>query len=427
MKKVSLIVVLLLVAAFIFGCSTSSSTPSATIAKPAATTAPATSSAAPSTSNPPSTTSAPASSASSAEPIKIGALFSLTGEGQMVGPAAKAAIEFRLDQIGYQVAGRKIQLVAEDDATDPTTGVDKARKLVQFDKVDVILGPVAGMTAPGVAGFIGKNSIPMLVFMGKPSAILQPSNNVFLPFGTDGGTGYQSGLYAASKLGYKTAVVIYEDFVSGVAYADAATAAFTKLGGTITQRIPVKFGTVDFSPYLTSMKQADVVMFWFNPPVTQRFVTQYLASGIKMPMYIMGSSQLIPRQLTQFGDKTLGMYGIGQYSTLLDTQINKDYIAAFGKKYDPGLLMDQGVTADVGLLEFLDAVKMTNGDTTPAKTVDALHKIKTVTPAGTFSFNPQSIGIGNYYIQQVIKTGDNQYNWKVIDTINQVLLDVPVQ
>jgi ABC-type branched-subunit amino acid transport system substrate-binding protein len=166
-------------------------------------------------------------------------------------------------------------------------------------------------------------------------------------------------------------------------------------------------------------------MFWFNSPVTQRFVTQYFASGVKMPLYIMGSSQLLPRQLSQFGDKTLGMYGIGQYSTMLDTPINKEYIAAFSKKYDPNLLMDQGVTADVGLLEFLEAVKYTKGDTTPAKIVDALHTIKAETPAGTFSFNPQSIGIGNYYIMQVVKLGDNQYNWKVIDTISQTLLDVP--
>jgi branched-chain amino acid transport system substrate-binding protein len=391
------------------------------------TSAPATS-AAPVTSKPAATSAAPATSAAapaSSEPIKIGALYSLTGAGQTVGPAAKASVEFRLDQIGYQVAGRKIQLVGEDDASDPTTGVDKARKFVQFDKVDVILGPVAGMTAPGVAAFVGKTDIPELVFMGKPPSILQPGNNVYLPFGTDNGCGYQSGLYAASKLGYKTATVIYEDFVSGVAYCDSCSAAFTKLGGSVTQKLAVKFGTTDFSPYLTTLKQADVVMFWFTPLVTQRFVTQYVAAGIKMPLYVMGSSQILPRQLSQFKEKTVGMYGIGLYSELLDTPMNKDFVAAFTKKYDPDLIMDEGVTADVALQLYLAAVKSTNGDTTPAKINEALHKVKVDTQAGTFSFNPKSIGIGNFYIQQVVKISEDKYTWKVIDTISQVLLDIP--
>lgn len=425
MKKVTLVMVVLLLAAFVFSCT---STPSSSPTQPAKSVPPPGSAAPPvSTAAPPPGSTAPGSSPAASAPIKIGALLSMTGEGQLVGPGDKAALEFRLDQIGSQMAGRKLQLVAEDDATDPVTGVDKAKKLVQSDKIDVLLGPIHGAVGPAVANYISKMSIPEILWMSKPISVLKlGGGNIFLPWGTDAGIGYRAGLYAYNKAGFKTAVFAYEDFVSGKSYADSSTEAFTKLGGKVVQQIPVKQGTVDFSPYVTSIQQADVVMFWFTPPLAQRFVTQYYASGIKFPLILVLSSQLMPRQLAAIGDKTVGMTGISNYSPLIDTPINKDYVAAFTKKYDPNLLMDQGVCADVSLDIYLDALKATGGDPSPAKIIDALHKIKTDTPAGAYSFTPEGLGIGNYYIQQVSKTGD-VLGWKVIDSYNQIPMDVPAQ
>jgi branched-chain amino acid transport system substrate-binding protein len=417
MKKITLVLVMLLVAALVFGCA---STPSPTPSKPA--------SSAPATAAPSSSAAAPpASSAASVTPIKIGALLSMTGEGQLVGPGDKAALEFRLDQIGYQVAGRKIQLVSEDDATDPVTGVDKAKKLVQSDKVDVILGPVHGAVGPAVANYVSKMSIPQILFMSKVIGVLKlGGGNIFLPWGTDAGIGYRAGDYAVNKAGFKTAVFVYEDFVSGKSYADSSSQAFEKMGGKVIQQVPVKQGTVDFAPYVTSIQQADVVMFWFTPPLAQRFTAQFYQSGIKSALMLVLSSQLMPRQLAAIGDKCIGMVGISQYSPLIDTPTNKDYVAAFTKKYDPNLLMDQGVSADICLDVYLDALKATNGDATPAKVIEALHKVKTDTPAGITSFNTDGLGIANYYIQQVAKTND-VLGWKVIQTYSQVPMDAPTQ
>ncbi len=425
MKKLALVLAILLVAVLVFGCSSS---PATTPSKPATSAPPAaTTTAAPATSAPTVSTPAPATSPAALAPIKIGALFSMTGEGQLVGPGDKAALEFRLDQIGYQIAGRKLQLVWEDDATDPVTGVDKAKKLVQSDKIDVLLGPIHGAVGPAVANFISKNSIPQILWMSKPIQVLKlGGNNIYLPWGTDAAIGYRAGLYAYSKLGFKTAVVVYEDFVSGKSYCDSSTEAFQKLGGTVVQQIPVKQGTMDFSPYVSSIKQADVVMFWFTPPLCQRFVTQYYSTGPKTPLMLILSSQLMPKQLAAIGDKTIGMVGISNYSPLIDTPINKAYVAAFTQKYDPNLLMDQGVSADVSLMLYLDALKATGGDASPAKINEALHKVKTDTPAGIYSFTPEGLGIGDYYISQVVKTGD-KLGWKVIDSYMQVPMDVPAQ
>lgn len=77
--------------------------------------------------------------ASPSESIKIGALLPLTGALLQEGPNIRKGAELALEHYGGQVAGKKIELVIEDDATDPTIALDKARKLVERDKVDIMM------------------------------------------------------------------------------------------------------------------------------------------------------------------------------------------------------------------------------------------------------------------------------------------------
>lgn len=357
-------------------------------------------------------------------PIKIGAIMSLTGEDAIVGTGVKTALQYALDQSGGQIAGRKIQLIIEDDATDPTTGIDKAKKLVTFDKIDVLLGPLHGAVGGGVASYMSTIKIPEILFMEKSIGVLQTgSNNIFLPFGTMEGNGYFAGLYAHDKLGYKTATALYEDFVAGQEFTGGEIKAFEKAGGTVIQKQPIAPGAMDFSPNLAAIKQADCVLFWFTPMVCQRFVSQYYAAGLKMPLILGLHTVLFPPLLAEIGDKSVGIVGAGTYTSTLDTPINKSYVEGMISKYKT-VPTAEVITAEVAWDMYLAAVKATNGDTSSAKIIDALHKIKVDTPAGTYSFTPEGLGIGDLYIMHVVKLPD-RYDWVVIDKYSQIPLDIP--
>src|SRR3989304_1817660 len=90
---------------------------------------------------------AAAASKTSGKPIKIGALLPLTGALLHEGPQVRKGIELALEHNANMVAGRKIELFVEDSATDPTTALDKARKLVERDGVSIITGPQASNAA----------------------------------------------------------------------------------------------------------------------------------------------------------------------------------------------------------------------------------------------------------------------------------------
>jgi branched-chain amino acid transport system substrate-binding protein len=436
MKKVTLVLSILLIAVFVFGCASTPS-PTSAPAKPATSAAPATTAAPASSAAPPSTTAAPASSAAPAtsaapaasDTIKVGVIMSTTGPDAILSPGLKAALEYRVDQYGGQIAGRKVQLIIEDDSTDPVTGVDKARKLLQSDKVDVIMGCTQGAVAGAVANFMSKANItvPLILFMPKSATVAAIGNpNIYLPFGTNGGGGYYSGLYASQKLGYKTATVANEDMIGAQEFIDGAVLGFKKGGGSITQSQVIPGTTNDFSPNLTAMKDADCVLFWFTPVRAQRFVSQYIQAGIKMPLVMAYVSVLSPKALSDIGEKSVGIVGADMYTSLIDRPANKTFVDAFVKKYGIAALSSNSVGADVAITIFLEGVKANNGDTTPDKLNATLHKNKVDTEASTFSFPPTGVGMGiaDLYILKSAKT-DAGFAWSVLDKYSQVSLDAP--
>ena len=77
------------------------------------------------------------------EPIKIGVLNAITGPLAVNGTEINEGIKlYWEDEMGHQVANRPVRLIVEDEEGKPDVGLTKAKKLVESDKVHVILGPV---------------------------------------------------------------------------------------------------------------------------------------------------------------------------------------------------------------------------------------------------------------------------------------------
>jgi branched-chain amino acid transport system substrate-binding protein len=95
----------------------------------------------------------PRGGAAQPAPIKLGTLTPLTGAGGSYGPSMRKAMEFVAHAInaGGGVLGRPIQLVSEDDQTNPEAAVRAARKLIDVDKVVAIMGTWASAVTTAVA------------------------------------------------------------------------------------------------------------------------------------------------------------------------------------------------------------------------------------------------------------------------------------
>jgi len=269
------------------------------------------------------------------KPIKIGFLMPYSGLDQIAPKSCEEGSELKLEEVGWQFQGRPIQLIKEDTACDPSIGVEKARKLVESDKVAVIMGPLFTDVVIAVEKYLTTASKTPLLLQDESAyeCNKSPARNFFAHGGTMAGGTYQLGTYAY-KAGYRTATLILQDFAAGDEYVLKGFAAgFESQGGKIVQTQRVPLGTMDYAPYVTSLKEADILATWVIPPEMLLLLEQYYGYGKKMPVLIANECGWPELLMPELGDNTVGIVTNLWWARSLDTPANKQFIDAYVKKY----------------------------------------------------------------------------------------------
>src|ERR1700722_17935234 len=83
---------------------------------------------------------APPILAQSKAPLRLGVLNTFSGPSSLTGDWNWAGLNLYLEQVNWTIAGRKVELIKEDDQFSPQIGLQKVRKLVESDKVDMVVG-----------------------------------------------------------------------------------------------------------------------------------------------------------------------------------------------------------------------------------------------------------------------------------------------
>src|SRR5258707_14287456 len=91
------------------------------------------------------------SAGAQAGPIKIGLLAPLTGVVASGGKEMVEGVQFYLDQVKNEMGGRKVELIIEDDASNPDTALQKARRLVEQGNCHMLIGDLLANTGLAVA------------------------------------------------------------------------------------------------------------------------------------------------------------------------------------------------------------------------------------------------------------------------------------
>ena len=101
-----------------------------------------------------STVTAPAILAQTRAPIRLGNLNSFTGGIAYAAEANLNAMNLYFDNINWTIAGRKVEIIKEDDQFNPQVGLQKAKKLIESDKVDLLVGVQASNVALAVLNYM---------------------------------------------------------------------------------------------------------------------------------------------------------------------------------------------------------------------------------------------------------------------------------
>ncbi|MBE0478253.1 ABC transporter substrate-binding protein [Candidatus Aerophobetes bacterium] len=175
------------------------------------------------------------------EPIKIGALFALTGGLAPFGPPIVSGAKLAVEQVNKAggILGRRLELVIRDTATAPAVGLDAASKLIHLDRVVAIIGALSS----GVTFASSSVTIPARIVLISPASTspmltdLEDDDFVFRTVLSDAFQGVVQGKLALD-LGYKTASVIYVNNPYGKGLAEVFKNEFEAGGGQVLAMVP---------------------------------------------------------------------------------------------------------------------------------------------------------------------------------------------
>ncbi len=360
-----------------------------------------------------------------AGPIKIGCLLPFTGALLNDGPQVRAGIQLALEHYGYEVAGRKIELIIDDSATDPTIALDKARKLVERDGVRIIIGPQASNVALAVQPYLMEKRIISLKSRQFPLALTEKFPYLFVVDGTQRQTTSKMGDYAYNVLGYRRVSTMTADYVAGRDFMAGFVERFKELGGKVVQEQFYPNEVLDYSNYLANVnvKEADCVAAWTGGPGGLRLAKQYTEYGLKAKLPLITPCLLgifNEDTLPQIGDMILGVPGASTYASSIDNPLNRRVVGDYRRKYGQRPASSTIMGGYVNMQVVIEALKATKGDTDPDKMKEAILKLNIETPSGPIRFTPQRIGVLNIYICKVAKEGSD-YFWQAVQTYKETM------
>ena len=344
--------------------------------------------------------------AMAAQELRIGFVAPTTGAFSQVGKDMVNGFQMYLDEVGGDFAGAKVQFIVEDEEAKPPVAVRKVEKLVRQDKVHMFIGGLLASTGYAIAPVSTRlktvyiasipaaddltqrdlSKYPLMVRTGWSSS--QPSH----PFGK-----------WACEQGYKRIVAIGADFAFGHEVVGGFQKAFEDCGGRIIQKIWPPLGTIDFGPYIPTIKKdADAIFTLMAGPMSLQFPKQLAAAGIKKPV-LGGGTSYDEFVLPSMGDEAIGHVSALQYSAALDNPRNVAFVKKYREKYGkvPSYYSESNYTTAQMIHEVM---KKTKGKWPGAEQfVKMLATIQLDTPRGPLRIDEMRNPVNNIYIRRVEK------------------------
>src|SRR5437660_7639467 len=358
-------------------------------------------------------------------PIKIGFVTDLTGTAAQAAKDMVNGLTLYLDEIGAQMAGRKVELIVEDSQARPDVALSKMRKLVEHDRVHLVAGVLFGHLGYALAPKIEEYKLPALFTVTAADDLTQRQKYRWV-IRTGWASSHPShpfGEYVAKTLGHRKVAVIASDYAFGWEVVGGFQRTFEENGGQVIQKLWAPLAVMDLAPYIAKIRRdADAVLTMIAGASTLQFFKQYEEAGLKAKLpLIAGGPAGDESMLPSMGDEALGTISPLIYSGALDTPANrrfaKEYRARFGKV--PSYFAETNYTSGRWIHE---AVRSIGGNVEDReKLLAALRKVEIAdAPRGPVKLDAYGNPIQNVYIRKVERNREGELQNTVIVTIPAV-------
>jgi branched-chain amino acid transport system substrate-binding protein len=383
-----------------------------------------------------------AGAAQAQDKIKIGVLATLEGALTTLGEDAIRGMEVAMKQAGAKAGGKTIEVITFPTNASPDSAIRGARKLVEQDKVDILIGPVSG--SEGIAIRDYSKTQPQVTFLNGSSGALEttyvtPSPN-FYRFNLDGSQ-WLSGLgtYIYNDKKWRKIATVAEDYSFPYTQLFGFVPEYCSLGGQIAEKFWVPLGTKDFASVIAKLPDdVDAIYLGLGGGDAVNFFNQYAQAGGKAKL--IGGSILVDQTvLSSKGAAKRIAIGIPSAGPQADVWDNAKW-NAWVKLYQDSFPADKRFTSPSltgtayyndfnAVFQILNDIK---GDLSDGhkKFREGLAKLELDAPNGKIKLDQNRQAVGTNFITEVVELPNGDLvnkAMKVIPDVKQTLGFTPEQ
>jgi len=369
-------------------------------------------------------------------PLKVGVLATLEGTYTALGEDGVRGLRTALGQADGKAGGRDVELVIQSTDTSPDSAVRGARKLVEQDGVEIVIGPLSG--SEGIAIRDYSKTQPGVTFINgisgaQETTYVDPSEN-FFRFNTDGAQ-WSAGLgdYVFNEKGYETVATVGEDYSFIYTQVFGFALEYCQAGGEITDRFWVPLGTKDFGSIIAALPDdVDAIYLGLGGGDAVNFLNQYQQAGGDANL-IGGSIMVDGTVLNSKGNAKNALIGTpsaGPQADTWDDEGWQTYVKAYQDAFppdqrfpSPSLLATGYYNATSAMIQCMDEV---GGDLSDGQAGfrGCLASLELDAPNGKITLDGNRQAVGTNFVSEVVEQDDGTLVTQLVamkENVNQTL------
>lgn len=355
--------------------------------------------------------------------IRIGLVTTLSGPFAQPGSDMLEGAKLYLEEAGYKMAGKKVEFFVEDDEANPSVTLSKVKKLVEMNRIQVLIGPMVTSCGYAVQPYVDSQKLPSVPITSADDLTQRIRAKYMLRITcTVSQISHPLGEYAYKNLGYRKITCISPDYAFGWEGVSGFQRTFEESGGKILQKIWIPYNAKDLSPYIAQISsEADAVFSGLPGAHATMYLKQHRDYGLKAKLPVIGWGVLTDESvLGSMGDEAIGVITAYNYSGALDTPANREFIKKSKAKLGKGPSLFHEATYNAAALINEAAIAL-KGDFSSSEEI--LKAIKSAhlkdAPRGPIRWDDYGNPVQNVYIRKVERVGGVLQN-TVIDMIPNV-------
>jgi len=339
--------------------------------------------------------------------IRVGINLVLTTPASIIGKQSKAAFEVAHKHLGGKVAGKKLQLIFEDNQFKPAIGKQKTEKLIKKDKVHFLTGfifsHILGASAPvglKAGKFVISSNAGHTLYAGKKC-----HKNFFNAAWENSQTPMAAGAMLNER-GVKSLYVLAPNYAAGKQMVEGVSRTYK---GKIVAKALTPMSLRDWSADIAKIRAAkpDGVFVFYPGAWGPAFFTQYAQAGLHKttPLYNVFSvdGAVLPIFQKRKMNHLLGTWNTNFWAPDLDNPATKKFVPAFKKHYKGQVPAHYAAQAYDTLMLIAAGVRAAKGD---MSNMDALRKgmeeADFDSVRGRIKFGKNHFPIQNFYARKVV-------------------------